>query len=203
MLRKFNILDYKRQFNSMDDDHTTTTSTSSDTVSDTFADGTELFQEPDIQPVIKHTLALFGVVGLSLGLTAYVTLSAFLGGGGVTDAAVGFALAVVVLFLVVFIGVVLAVIVARTVPKAITRSVPQTGIVCTGSCYAGMVLFTSVVFVFVRPALPPIVAAEFGFGRVLLLSLLIGVPAALVAGVVVWLDERYLSTRTPPIGGST
>ena len=176
-----------------DDRTTTSTPSSSETVSDTLADGAELFQEPDIQPVIKYTLALFGVVGLSLGLTAYVTLSAFIGGGGVTDAAIGFALTVVVLFLIVFIGVVLAVIVARTVPQAVTRSIPQTGIVCSGSCYAGMVLFTSVVFVFVRPALPPIVAAEFGFGRILLLSLLIGVPAALVAGVVVWLDERYLS----------
>ena len=141
------------------------------------------------------------MVGLSLGLTAYVTLSAFLGGGGVTDAAVGFALAVVVLFLVVLIGVVIAVVVAQKAPQAITRSAPQTGIVCGGSCYAGMILFASVVFLFVRPALPPIVAAEFGFGRILFLSLVIGVPAALVAGVVVWLDDRYLSTRPHQLEG--
>lgn len=187
----------------MVDDRTTASPESSETVSDTFADGAELFQALDIRPILKHTLALFGVVGLSLGLTAYVTLSTFLGGGGVTDAAVGFALTVIVLFLVVFIGVVLAVIVARAVPQALDRSVQQTGIVCGGGCYAGMVLFTSVIFVFVRPALPPIVAAEFGFGRILLLSLLIGVPAALVAGVVVWLDDRYLSTRTRHLGGGT
>lgn len=179
----------------MVDDSAAESATQPTTVPELLTNGAELFGEPDIQPVVKHTLALFGVLGLSLGLAGYVTLSSFLGGGGVADAAIGFLLAAIVLLFVVFIGVVIAVIVARDAPLGFDRSMKKTSTVCGGSCYAGMVLFTSIVFLFVRPALPPIVAAEFGFGRILGLSLVVAVPAALVAGVVVWLDDRYLSQR--------
>lgn len=179
----------------MSDDSTTNTPTRSSSVPDAITDNADLFREQTIKPVVAFTIGLFGLLGLSIGVTSAGVLWIMLEGSGFIDAAVGYLIALMILLLVLVIGSVVAAFATQQGTAAIGagRRLEEKSVVLAGSCYAGMILMTTVAFVFVRAPLPSIVATEFGFGRIFMLSMVVAIPVAAVGAGVVWLDEQFLS----------
>lgn len=179
----------------MSDDNTTDTPTRSSSVPDAITDNADLFREQMIKPVVAFTIGLFGLLGLSIGVTSAGVLWIMLEGSGFIDAAVGYLIALMILLLLLVIGSVVAAFVTQqgTVAIGAGRRLEEKSMVLAGSCYVGMVLMTTVAFIFVRAPLPSIVATEFGFGRIFMLSMVVAIPVAAVGAGVVWLDEQFLS----------
>ena len=188
----------------MSDDNPPEVSKSSPTISEAVGAKTELFREQQIKPVVIFTVGVYGLLGFSLGATSYAVLWAMLDGGGLVDTAMGYLIALVILLSMLFLGSFAAAFVTLhgvgTGLVGSERLLEERSMIFAGSCYAGMIVMTTVASILIRAALPAVVAVEFGFGRVLILSLVVAIPAAIVAVGIVWLDDRYLSEDADRMG---
>ena len=181
----------------MSDDNTPKMAQNSATLSDVVGAKVELFKEQRIKPIVLFTVGVFGLLGFALGATSYAVLWAMLDGGGLVDTAVGYFVALIILLSMLFLGSFAAAFVTLHGISAglvsSERLLEERSMIFAGSCYAGMIVMTTVASILIRAALPSVVAVEFGFGRMLLLSVVVAIPAALVAAGIGWLDDRYLS----------
>lgn len=118
-----------------------------------------------------------------------------LGGEGILDVTLGFVLGMIVVLLVSCLGAALATVIAIQVQRTLGHSLVQMCLICGVSGYAGVFAIMVLSLIFVRGAFPPIVAVEFGLGRVLLLSVVTSISAGAIVPGVVWIDRRYLEVH--------